>query len=224
MGSRFILIFVFSTTLIQFLPILREEGMLGSGWQYLGSDSSLGVDVVKLLPVGVLAGDIYWDKAGGEHWSACLACIFFWAAQTFCLDPCRLLPEFGWERGYMMIGFVNKGDLYPRFAELVSKMGVDDFLGQESIQRYKLDLGSSDRERFNSTLSTVTKPGLKYGGKVHLKGKRKDDSVTLFVTYLLHVFFSCFGLIGLCPLSHSWAFATQVFHGKPCPEISPLAS
>ena len=59
MGSRFILIFVFSTTLIQFLPILREEGMLGSGWQYLGSDSSLGVDVVKLLPVGVLAGDIY---------------------------------------------------------------------------------------------------------------------------------------------------------------------
>eukprot|EP00434_Breviolum_minutum_P036186 symbB.v1.2.032056.t1/scaffold3795.1/size50223/4 len=109
MGSRFILLVVFSTTLLQFLPILGEVGMLGPGWQYLGSDSSLQADVLELLPVG-----------------------------------------------YMMIGFVNQGELYPRFTELVSKMGVDDFLGQESIQRYKLDVHSSDRERVNSTLSTLS--------------------------------------------------------------------
>lgn len=89
MGSRFILLVVFSTTLLQFLPILGEEGMLGPGWQYLGSDSSLQADVLELLPVGVSADHIYWDKVGGEHWSACLARTFL-ASTICCLDPFRL--------------------------------------------------------------------------------------------------------------------------------------
>ena len=116
-----------------------------------------------------------------------------------------------------MIGFVNQGELYPRFTELVSKMGVDDFLGQESIQRYKLDVHSSDRERVNSTLSTLSKPG-------QILCREGIDSLTLLSLVLLHVFFSCFtGLIGLCH-SHTAEQTTEVFNGKPYPEISPLAS
>lgn len=128
-----------------------------------------------------------------------------------------IVLAFGWERGYMMIGFVNQGELYPRFTELVSKMGVDDFLGQESIQRYKLDVHSSDRERVNSTLSTLSKPG-------QILCREGIDSLTLLSLVLLHVFFSCFtGLIELCH-SHTAEQTTQVFNGKPYPEISPLAS
>ena len=110
-----------------------------------------------------------------------------------------IVLAFGWERGYMMIGFVNQGELYPRFTELVSKMGVDDFLGQESIQRYKLDVHSSDRERVNSTLSTLSKPG-------QILCREGIDSLTLLSLVLLHVFFFLLYWVDwIVPLSHSWA-------------------
>ena len=40
---------------MKFLPILDEEGMLGSDWQYIASDSAVPSNVLPLLPAGCLA-------------------------------------------------------------------------------------------------------------------------------------------------------------------------
>eukprot|EP00438_Fugacium_kawagutii_P010563 Skav212964 [mRNA] locus=scaffold1345:18357:27206:+ [translate_table: standard] len=55
----------------------------------------------------------------------------------------------------MTVSFSAEGPLYPRFGQLLTKMELDDWIGTESIERYKLEPSDMDADRINSTLETV---------------------------------------------------------------------
>lgn len=57
----------------------------------------------------------------------------------------------------MTVSFSAGGLLYPRFGELLTKMELDDWIGTDSMERYKLDPDDIDAERINSTLDTIKK-------------------------------------------------------------------
>ena len=59
-----------------------------------------------------------------------------------------------------MISFVNKGPLYPKFQELLSKMDLDDWIGPSSIERYKLEANLIDAVHLNASLQQITKLAL----------------------------------------------------------------
>lgn len=108
-GSRFILLYTFTSTLKKFLPILDEEGMLGPDWQYFASDSSVSIGLLELLPAGCF-----------------------------------------------LISFVNKGPLYPKFQELLSKLDLDDWIGPNSTERYKLEANLIDAVHLNASMQHIT--------------------------------------------------------------------
>lgn len=136
-GSRFILLYTFTSTLKKFLPIVDEEGMLGPDWQYFASDSLVSIGLLELLPAG------------------CLACIRKPHHKTDAAKPSQLRPQ-----GCFLISFVNKGPLYPKFQELLSKMDLDDWIGPNSTERYKLEANLIDAVHLNASMQHITKLAL----------------------------------------------------------------